>query len=561
MRLPRSFVAAISTFVAPAAWGTLRSPMRLNRFGLLLSAVLALMVAMPVHATVTITLATGGGAISADASASVPLTGPTISEGATGDICGVATLVLSAPAGFNFDTSSAVTVQVVRTSGSGSNNRNINRVASGTSIATAVTATTITFNLTSCTTNNVRNQLTWQNIHVLPASKCPLPSPGDITLYGISMGALAEVIGASSMYTVLPGQTFTACSGVSGTPANQTAGVAFNLTSLVVADQWGNVNTAYAGSKTISYSGPTGANSYTTSVAFSNGVSTTTLATTINTAQTTTLTATDGSVAGAASSPFTVSAPICATTPPWYNPAWQYRKAITIDHTKVGGTVSNFPVLVSVTDANLQANAQASGNDILFTDSGGTTKLAHEVELYTSASGQLIAWVSVPSLSAGADTVIYMYYGNPAAAAQQNPNAVWDANFSGVWHLKETGNGTAGEYKDSTSNANNARGGNGSSAATPSRVAGRIGYGQSFNGSQLINGATSSMPAINGNQTMSFWYQVASNPTTTRSNFFTLRTTGGGSGNQGVFVGTVSGSCAAYASPIGATQWGGTCTI
>ncbi|MGA7985693.1 MAG: DUF2341 domain-containing protein, partial [Burkholderiales bacterium] len=252
---------------------------------------------------------------------------------------------------------------------------------------------------------------------------------------------------------------------------------------------------------------------------------------------------------------------ICSTTPPWYDAAWQYRKAITIDHTKVGGTLGNFPVLVSVADANLQANAQASGNDILFTDSSGTAKLAHEIELYSSASGQLIAWVNVPSLSASTDSVIYMYYGNASAASQQNPSGVWDANFSGVWHLKESGNGSANEYLDSTSNSNDARGGNGSSGATPSRVAGKIGYGQSFNGAQLINGATSSMPAVNGNQTMSFWYQVASNPPSTRSNFFTLRTSGGGSANQAVFVGPVSGSCSAYASPIGATQWGGTCTL
>ncbi len=251
---------------------------------------------------------------------------------------------------------------------------------------------------------------------------------------------------------------------------------------------------------------------------------------------------------------------ICST-PPWYDAAWQYRKAITIDHTKVGGTLANFPVLVSVTDANLQAGAQASGNDILFTDSSGTAKLAHEIELYTGATGQLIAWVSVPGLSASADTVIYMYYGNASAPAQQNPSAVWDANYSGVWHLKETGNGSAGEYKDSTANANNARGGNGSSAATPSRVAGKIGFGQNFNGSQLINGTSGSMPAVNGNQTMSFWYEVAANPPSTRTNFLTLRTTGGGSANQAVFVGAVSSPCLSYTSPIGATQWGGACTV
>ena len=44
-----------------------------------------------------------------------------------------------------------------------------------------------------------------------------------------------------------------------------------------------------------------------------------------------------------------------------------------------------------------------------------------------------------------------MYYGNAGAANQQNVNAVWDANFRGVWHLVEApANGVAGTF-DSTS--------------------------------------------------------------------------------------------------------------
>jgi len=63
----------------------------------------------------------------------------------------------------------------------------------------------------------------------------------------------------------------------------------------------------------------------------------------------------------------------------WYNTGgnWAHRKSVTIDHTKVSGSLAltNFPVLISVTDANLQASAQSSGNDILFTAGDGVTKL------------------------------------------------------------------------------------------------------------------------------------------------------------------------------------------
>ena len=138
----------------------------------------------------------------------------------------------------------------------------------------------------------------------------------------------------------------------------------------------------------------------------------------------------------------------------WYSSSWPYRKQITIDFTKVGATGAphaNLPVLVSLSaDANLSANARADGFDIVFTSSDGTTKLNHERTSY--ASGTLLAWVQVPSVSATANTVIYMYYGNASAADQQNGTGTWDANYVGVWHLNETVGG-AGAIKDATSNA------------------------------------------------------------------------------------------------------------
>src|SRR5574341_919689 len=89
------------------------------------------------------------------------------------------------------------------------------------------------------------------------------------------------------------------------------------------------------------------------------------------------------------------------TSGSWYG-TWTYRKRITIDRTKVAGAaaLSSFPVLYSVTDANLRTVANGGGvgkndgTDILFTAADGATKLNHEIELYNPSTGQLVAWVN-----------------------------------------------------------------------------------------------------------------------------------------------------------------------
>jgi hypothetical protein len=161
----------------------------------------------------------------------------------------------------------------------------------------------------------------------------------------------------------------------------------------------------------------------------------------------------------------------------WYNPSWGYRKEITVDHTKVPNTdQSNFPVLINLTDSDLQAHALSNGYDILFTDSTGTNKIPYQREQYTGGTGALVAWVKVATLSHTTDTVIYMYYGNAGAADQQDTTyAVWDSNFKGVWHLNETG--SSPPIYDSTSNGKN------STANSTSPIAsGKINGAATFNG-------------------------------------------------------------------------------
>ncbi len=156
---------------------------------------------------------------------------------------------------------------------------------------------------------------------------------------------------------------------------------------------------------------------------------------------------------------------------------FNYKKDITIDHLDVVSDLTNFPVLISITDSDLKDGVLSGGNDIAFTMNG--VRLEHEIELfdkeYSPTEAKLIAWVKVPSLSSTVDTVITMHYGSQNAPAGLGPK-VWD-DYSIVQHLN---NDPTGIQYDSTSHnyEGTSYGGLGSS----NLVTGQIGNGIDFDG-------------------------------------------------------------------------------
>jgi hypothetical protein len=136
----------------------------------------------------------------------------------------------------------------------------------------------------------------------------------------------------------------------------------------------------------------------------------------------------------------------------------------------VATDLSDFPVLISITDTDLLDEARSDGNDIVFRWDDGTCGgkpckgLYHEIEEWNSSTGELVAWVKIPTLSSSNDTTIYMYYGNPnVSVPSENPAGVWDSNYSGVYHLNQNPGGAAPQMLDSTLNVNHgtAMGGSG----------------------------------------------------------------------------------------------------
>ncbi|MBU2608972.1 MAG: DUF2341 domain-containing protein [Chloroflexi bacterium] len=133
-------------------------------------------------------------------------------------------------------------------------------------------------------------------------------------------------------------------------------------------------------------------------------------------------------------------------SPGWYDNAWAYRKKITIQSSQVAANLSDFPMLVSyASDSDLANDAQNDGDDILFTAADETTKLSHEIEKFNGATGELAAWVKIPSLSSTTNTEIYMYYENPGAANQENATDVWSNGYEAVYHIHD-------DFQDSTGN-------------------------------------------------------------------------------------------------------------
>ncbi|MDO8512701.1 MAG: DUF2341 domain-containing protein [bacterium] len=182
---------------------------------------------------------------------------------------------------------------------------------------------------------------------------------------------------------------------------------------------------------------------------------------------------------------------------------WTHRKKITIANTNVDADLTDFPALVSITaDADL-ATALATGYDIRFTDSGGSTLLSYERESWSGGAGASatgIFWVKVPTIDDTVDTDIYVYYGKSDAVDGQSAVNVWDSNYKGVWHMDDGAD--TSHINDSTSNGKT---GTKEGAATPSQTTGLIGKAQSFAAQQISTSNIGVSTVAGDKTTVDFW--------------------------------------------------------
>lgn len=187
----------------------------------------------------------------------------------------------------------------------------------------------------------------------------------------------------------------------------------------------------------------------------------------------------------------------------WWDTNWDHFRTITIDSSKIGTNLENFPLLIVFDNSSFHVD---SSNSIRFTagsNSGGTenvTEYNYEIEKWDD-SGNCYVWVNVTEVYSGSDTIFNMYYNNSGVADGQDITGTWDSNYICVHHMNDS---TTSTILDSTSNDND---GTKDSANQPVEANAVIGKGQSWSGSYHI-GMSDTDFNIQPDLTVEAWIKV-----------------------------------------------------
>jgi biopolymer transport protein ExbB len=193
----------------------------------------------------------------------------------------------------------------------------------------------------------------------------------------------------------------------------------------------------------------------------------------------------------------------------WWNNDWNFRKEITFDLTPAGanvpGTPLDVPVLIRLHLGNFGYfnDTKPDGSDLRFVASDDKTPLKFHIERYDPTNQIAFIWVRVPRLAGGTNSEkVFLYYGNPKAAAAGDSAGTYDANQALVYHLSDAQLPPA----DSTAYANKA-----SAATVELNPASLIGGGAKLSGKSSITIPSSPTLRLIPSQgaTMSAWVRIA----------------------------------------------------
>lgn len=139
---------------------------------------------------------------------------------------------------------------------------------------------------------------------------------------------------------------------------------------------------------------------------------------------------------------------------PWYDNAYQYKQAITLNTNGIGlsGNITNdHAILVNIKPSNTDfwAHVDSTGKDVRFTNSTETSLLDYHFEDFNYTLQDANIWVEITeAFSATTDNTIYLYYGNPSAIDAQDESGTYPSGYLMVHHFAQK----TGNYLDSTSN-------------------------------------------------------------------------------------------------------------
>ena len=129
---------------------------------------------------------------------------------------------------------------------------------------------------------------------------------------------------------------------------------------------------------------------------------------------------------------------------------YPFYKEITVDATNVDVDLSDFPLLVKLTnDPDVGAAAKPDLSDVRFYSSDGVTEYPYERQEGSVSDGNAngIFWVKVPAITAASGATVRMYYGRKDAADGSNPKLVW-SDYYFVHHAESLLGETTGRHFD-----------------------------------------------------------------------------------------------------------------
>lgn len=196
----------------------------------------------------------------------------------------------------------------------------------------------------------------------------------------------------------------------------------------------------------------------------------------------------------------------------WLGSGWGKRVKITVNNNVVDDDVTNFPTYVDLADlpTTFFQNVKSDGGDIRVTQSNGLTEVPFElVAINTGSETGELHFKS--TLSSTTNTEYFIYYDNPSASgyavsATYGARNVWTNGYSLRYQMGNNPAGSSPQFRDSTSNGNNAVARSGMTSGDV--VTGKIGSAIDLDGND--GGVFQSALAYGGEFTASMWWYSSS---------------------------------------------------